>query len=253
MTVASVSEIRKDGPLELRAQNLVKTFRTKTVVNSVSFRVRTGEVVGLLGPNGAGKTTSFYMIVGLLYPLSGAVYLGEEDITQLPMYIRAKRGISYLPQNMSIFRRLSVEGNLLSIMEVVGIPPHQRKDRLEELLNKFQITHIAKSLGAALSGGERRRAEIARSLITNPKFLLLDEPFAGIDPMTVQEIQGIIQKLKEDGLGVLITDHNVRETLGSCDKAYILSSGRIIAEGLPQEISNSKVVRETYLGENFRL
>jgi lipopolysaccharide export system ATP-binding protein len=243
----------KDKQLELRAVDLVKNFKSKTVVNHVSFQVQTGQVIGLLGPNGAGKTTSFYMIVGLLFPQSGSVFLGDEDITDLPMHVRAKRGISYLPQNMSIFRRLSVEDNLLAIMEIVNIPQHERKNRLEELLTKFQISHISKSMGAALSGGERRRVEIARALITNPKFLLLDEPFAGIDPMTVQEIQGIIQKLKEEGLGVLITDHNVRETLGSCDKSYILSSGKIIAEGLPEEISRSQVVREIYLGENFKL
>jgi len=238
---------------ELRAEKLVKAFKNKPVVKTVSFSVKTGTVVGLLGPNGAGKTTSFYMVVGLLYPQTGHVFLDEEDITLLPMHIRAKKGISYLPQNMSIFRRLSVEDNLRAIMEVVGIPQHERKDKVEDLLTKFQITHIAKSLGASLSGGERRRVEIARSLITKPKFLLLDEPFAGIDPMTVQEIQGIIQNLKNEGLGVLITDHNVRETLGSCDMSYILSSGQIIAEGLPEEISNSEVVRKTYLGENFKL
>ena len=252
MTLTDVTGGKKGNSL-LRAENLVKSFKSKTVVNCVSIEVEQGEVVGLLGPNGAGKTTSFYMIVGLLYPESGHVYLGETDITGLPMHVRAKRGISYLPQNMSIFRRLTVEENLLAIMEVVGVPQHSRKERLEELLTKFQIPHIAKSPGAALSGGERRRVEIARALISRPKFLLLDEPFAGIDPMTVQEIQGIIQALKEDGLGVLITDHNVRETLGSCDKSYILSSGKIIAEGLPEEVSNSKTVREIYLGENFRL
>jgi len=240
-------------PLTLAAVDLVKNFKQRQVVKSVSFKVQTGQVIGLLGPNGAGKTTSFYMVVGLLYPASGQVMMGDEDITQLPMHIRAKKGISYLPQNMSIFRRMSVEENLLSIMEVVGVPRADRTQMLDELLTKFQVTHIAKSMGASLSGGERRRVEIARALIIRPKFLLLDEPFAGIDPMTVQEIQGIIGKLKDEGLGVLITDHNVRETLGSCDKAYILSGGQIIAEGLPEEISNSQTVRDTYLGENFRL
>lgn len=240
-------------PITLRAEQMVRTFKARKVVKSVSFQVSQGQVVGLLGPNGAGKTTSFYMVVGLLFPDSGSVFLGEEDITGLPMHIRARRGISYLPQNMSIFRRLTVEDNLLAIMEVAQVPKHERQNRLEELLNKFQITHIAKSQGAALSGGERRRVEIARSLITQPKFLLLDEPFAGIDPMTVQEIQGIILQLKTEGLGVLITDHNVRETLGSCDKAYILSGGEIIAEGLPEEISSSQVVKDIYLGENFKM
>ncbi len=239
--------------ISLRAVNLERSFKQRKVVKSVSFQVETGQVIGLLGPNGAGKTTSFYMIVGLLYPQSGQVLMGDEDITELPMHIRARKGISYLPQNMSIFRRMTVSENLLSIMEVVGIPRDDRVPRLEELLRKFQIEHIAKSMGAALSGGERRRVEIARALIINPKFLLLDEPFAGIDPVTVQEIQGIIGKLKDEGLGVLITDHNVRETLGSCDKAYILSQGQIIAEGLPHEIAENKAVREEYLGENFRL
>ncbi len=240
--------------LKLSAENLRKSFKSREVVKSVSFEIFEREVVGLLGPNGAGKTTSFYMIVGLLYPNSGFVKLGGEDITELPMHIRARRGISYLPQNMSIFRKMSVENNFRAIMEVVGIPAHERKNLLEELLGKFQISHIAKSMGASLSGGERRRVEIARSLIINPKFLLLDEPFAGIDPVTVQEIQHIIQKLRdEDGLGVLITDHNVRETLGACDRSYILTAGEIIAHGKPEEIANNQVVQEVYLGENFRL
>lgn len=244
----------KQDITSLRAVELKKAFKSREVVKSVSFEINEKEVVGLLGPNGAGKTTSFYMVVGLLYPNSGQVILGSEDITQLPMHIRARRGISYLPQNMSIFRKMTVENNFRSIMEVVGIPSHKRKKLLEELLVKFQISHIAKSYGAALSGGERRRVEIARSLIINPKFLLLDEPFAGIDPVTVQEIQHIIQKLRdEDGLGVLITDHNVRETLGACDRSYILTSGEIIAHGTPNEIANNQVVQEVYLGENFRL
>lgn len=240
--------------LKLQAVELKKSFKSREVVKSVSFEINEREVVGLLGPNGAGKTTSFYMVVGLLYPNSGQVMMGGEDITSLPMHIRARRGISYLPQNMSIFRKLSVEDNFRAVMEVVGVPAHERKNLLEELLTKFQIGHIAKSFGAALSGGERRRVEIARSLIIKPKFLLLDEPFAGIDPVTVQEIQGIIQKLRdEEGLGVLITDHNVRETLGACDRSYILTAGNIIAHGLPDDIASNKVVKEVYLGENFRL
>jgi lipopolysaccharide export system ATP-binding protein len=249
-------EVKKGGldlPLELRAVDLEKNFKARQVVKGATFSVKEGEVVGLLGPNGAGKTTSFYMVVGLLYPTSGQVFMGDEEITRLPMHIRARRGISYLPQNMSIFRKMSVEDNLRSIMEVTGVPREERRAFLDELLSKFQIRHIAKSLGAALSGGERRRVEIARALIIKPKFLLLDEPFAGIDPMTVQEIQGIIGKLKDEGLGVLITDHNVRETLGSCDRAYILSGGQIIAHGLPEEVASSQTVREIYLGENFRL
>jgi lipopolysaccharide export system ATP-binding protein len=238
----------------LEAREIRKFFRQREVVKSVSFNVSQGEVVGLLGPNGAGKTTSFYMVVGLLFPNEGQILLNGEDITDLPMHVRARRGISYLPQNMSIFRKLTVEENLRAIMEVVGIPTHERKDSIEQLLNKFQITHIAKSLGAALSGGERRRVEIARALIIKPKFLLLDEPFAGIDPVTVQEIQKIIEKLRdEDGLGVLITDHNVRETLGSCDRAYILTSGQIIAHGVPEAIAADPKVRSVYLGENFRM
>jgi lipopolysaccharide export system ATP-binding protein len=240
--------------LSLEAIGLKKSFKSREVVKSVSFNVKQGEVVGLLGPNGAGKTTSFYMVVGLLYPNSGKVCLGDEDITSYPMHVRARSGISYLPQNMSIFRKLSVEDNFKAIMEVVKIPSHKRRMLLDELLTKFQITHIARSLGASLSGGERRRVEIARALIIKPKFLLLDEPFAGIDPVTVQEIQSIIAKLsEEDGLGVLITDHNVRETLGSCDRAYILTSGQIIAHGDPQVIANDKIVRHVYLGENFRM
>lgn len=223
------------------------------MVKSVSFRVQQGEVVGLLGPNGAGKTTSFYMVVGLLYPGYGRVWLGDEDITSMPMHVRAKKGISYLPQNMSIFRKLTVEENLSAIMELAGIRAPEREQLLEDLLQKFQIGHIRKSAGAALSGGERRRVEIARALIIKPKFLLLDEPFAGVDPVTVQEIQAIIRSLQEEGLGVLITDHNVRETLGSCHRAYVLSAGQIIAHGSPEEISGSSIVREIYLGEKFRL
>lgn len=237
----------------LRAEKLSKSFKSKQVVKTVSFSVKTGEVVGLLGPNGAGKTTSFYMVVGLLFPGSGNVFLGDQDITNMPMHIRAKQGISYLPQNMSIFKKLSVEENLLAIMEITKVPRQKRLELLKDLLAKFQIGHIAKSIGASLSGGERRRVEIARALIINPKFLLLDEPFAGVDPVTVQEIQAIIESLKEEGLGVLITDHNVRETLGSCNRSYVLSAGQIIAHGNPDEISKSQVVRETYLGEKFKL
>lgn len=237
---------------ELVADQISKSFKTRQVVKSVSFRVRMGEVVGLLGPNGAGKTTSFYMVVGLLKPQTGRILMNDTEITDLPMHMRAKKGISYLPQNMSIFRRMTVEDNLLAVMEVCGVPRAKRPERLEELLTKFQVTHIAKSMGAALSGGERRRVEIARALIIEPRFLLLDEPFAGIDPVTVHEIQQIILSLKNDGLGVLITDHNVRETLGSCDRAYILASGQIIAHGLPDEVASNRAVRESYLGENFK-
>jgi lipopolysaccharide export system ATP-binding protein len=239
--------------IKLEARNLERWFKNRQVVKGASFSVSTQEVVGLLGPNGAGKTTSFYMVVGLLYPSKGEVFMGDENITDLPMHIRARKGISYLPQNMSIFRKMSVEDNLLSVMEICKIPREERVIFLDELLQKFQIRHIAKSMGAALSGGERRRVEIARALIIKPKFLLLDEPFAGIDPMTVSEIQGIITALKDEGLGVLITDHNVRETLGACDRAYILSGGQIIAHGSPEQVSTNQIVRDTYLGENFKL
>lgn len=237
----------------LVATKICKTFKGRRVVDNVSFSVGPGEVIGLLGPNGAGKTTSFYMVVGLLYPDSGTISLEGRDISKIPMHLRAGSGVSYLPQNVSIFRRLSVEDNLLAIMEVVHVPHNERRAMLDMLLTKFRVTHIAKSMGASLSGGERRRVEIARSLIIKPKFLLLDEPFSGIDPVTVQEIQEIIKDLKKEGLGILITDHNVRETLGSCDKAYILSSGKIMAEGVPDEISRNEEVKEIYLGTNFKL
>ena len=210
---------------ELRAEGLSKTFGKRNVVKGSSFSVRSGEVVGLLGPNGAGKTTSFYMLVGLLKPGDGKVFLDEIEITSIPMHKRSELGISYLPQNTSVFKRMTVEDNLLSIMEVVGIERRERKGFAEKLLQQFQIDHIRSTKGAALSGGERRRVEIARALISNPRFLLLDEPFAGVDPVTVQEIQKIIENLKSLGLGVLITDHNVRETLGSCDRVYVLSEG----------------------------
>ena len=237
----------------LAADNIKKSFKQRDVVKGVSFKVKSGEIVGLLGPNGAGKTTSFYMVVGLLFPDSGRVLIDDENITALPMYVRAKRGVSYLPQNSSIFKKMTVEDNLLSIMEVCGIESLQRKIQLEDLLEKFQIKHIAKSMGSALSGGERRRVEIARALIIKPRFLLLDEPFAGIDPVTVHEIQGIIKALSQEGLGVLITDHNVRETLGTCNRAYVLADGKILTSGKPDEVSNNEAVRENYLGKHFRM
>ncbi len=237
----------------LAAQNISKHFKSRKVVNQVSLSVRTGEIVGLLGPNGAGKTTSFYMMVGLLAPDEGEIRLGEESITHLPIHIRAKKGISYLPQNVSIFRKLTVEENLRAVMEIIGLPKKDQLILARSLLRKFHIEHIATSLGVSLSGGERRRVEIARSLIINPKFLLLDEPFAGVDPVTVQEIQGIIRGLKHEGIGILITDHNVRETLGICDRAYVLSGGEIISEGSPGDVLNNQKVREIYLGDNFQL
>lgn len=237
---------------QLVSSNLIRKFGTRTVVDNVSFHVNSGEVVGLLGPNGAGKTTSFYMTVGLLKPTSGNVQINGNDITELPIHKRAKMGIGYLPQNSSVFRKLSVEDNLRAIMEVWGIPRKKRPTLLEKLIDQFGIGHIRKSLGISLSGGERRRLEIARTLVISPRFLLLDEPFAGIDPVTVSEIQELIKKLvAEEDLGVLITDHNVRETLSLCGRAYILAEGKILAEGLPDDVAANDKVRQVYLGENF--
>ncbi len=236
----------------LISSNLIRKFGSRVVVDNVSFYVNSGEVVGLLGPNGAGKTTSFYMTVGLLKPSSGKVQIDGNDITELPIHKRAKMGIGYLPQNSSVFRKLSVEDNLRAIMEVWGIPRKKRSALLEKLIDQFGIGHIRKSLGISLSGGERRRLEIARTLVISPRFLLLDEPFAGIDPVTVSEIQELIKKLVADeNLGVLITDHNVRETLSLCSRAYILAEGKILAEGLPEDVATNDKVRQVYLGENF--
>jgi lipopolysaccharide export system ATP-binding protein len=236
----------------LKSNHLSRRFGSRLVVDDVSFYVNSGEVVGLLGPNGAGKTTSFYMTVGLLKPTSGIVQIDDNPITNLPIHKRARMGIGYLPQNSSVFRKLSVEDNIRAIMEVWGVPRNQRSALLEKLIEQFGIGHIRKSLGISLSGGERRRLEIARTLVISPRFLLLDEPFAGIDPVTVGEIQDLIKKLvKEEKLGVLITDHNVRETLSLCNRAYILASGKILADGLPEEVANNEKVKQVYLGENF--
>ena len=236
----------------LKSNNLTRKFGNRLVVDDVSFYVNSGEVVGLLGPNGAGKTTSFYMTVGLLKPTSGIVEINNHEITQLPIHKRARMGIGYLPQNSSVFRKLTVEDNLRAIMEVWGVPRKKRSALLEKLIEQFGIGHIRKSLGISLSGGERRRLEIARTLVISPRFLLLDEPFAGIDPVTVGEIQDLIKKLvREENLGVLITDHNVRETLSLCSRAYILAAGKILAQGLPDEVANDEKVRQVYLGENF--
>ena len=237
----------------LYTQGLAKGFNKRMVVNGVDLEVSSGEVVGLLGPNGAGKTTTFYMVVGLCRPDSGQVFLDGESITDLPMYQRARRGISYLPQEPSVFRKLSVRDNLLAVLETMPLTEMRRRERVEELLSEFRIEHIAASRGFALSGGERRRVEIARALATDPSFILLDEPFAGIDPIAVIDIQSIITALKEKGLGVLISDHNVRETLGVCDKAYIMSAGEVLEVGDPLQISQSKTAREIYLGDKFRL
>ena len=236
----------------LSSTSLVKTFDSRQVVQDVSFKVGRGEIVGLLGPNGAGKTTSFYMTVGLLRPNSGNVMLDGVDVTKLPIHKRARLGIGYLPQTASVFRKLSVEDNILAVMEIWKTPKKQRQELLERLLDEFSIDHIRKSVGLALSGGERRRVEIARSLVIQPKYLLLDEPFAGIDPVTVDEIQALIKRLvQKQGLGVLITDHNVRETLSICDRAYILAGGKILAEGAPDHVANLDIVKQVYLGENF--
>ncbi len=232
---------------------LVKRFNRRTVVQEVNLQVHSGEVVGLLGPNGAGKTTTFYLVVGFSRPDSGSVFLDGDDITDLPMYQRARKGISYLAQDASVFRKLTVEENLLAILETLDFSRRQRLERAEQLMAEFGITHIARSRGYALSGGERRRVEIARALVTEPAFILLDEPFAGIDPIAVMDIQGIITALKKKGIGVLISDHNVRETLGVCDKAYIMNAGEILEQGNPQQIAESKTAREIYLGEGFRL
>jgi lipopolysaccharide export system ATP-binding protein len=237
----------------LTTRGLVKSFGKRVVVNGVDLAVSSGEVVGLLGPNGAGKTTTFYMVVGLCRPDSGEVFLAGEPISEFPMYKRARKGISYLPQEPSVFRKLTVEENLLAVLETLDLTRSQRMERAEELLVEFGISHIARSKGYALSGGERRRVEIARALVISPAFILLDEPFAGIDPIAVIDIQNIITDLKASGIGVLISDHNVRETLGVCDKAYILNAGEVIECGDPEQIAGSKKAREIYLGEKFRL
>lgn len=237
----------------LRTVALRKNYGSRQVVKGVDISIRSGNVVGLLGPNGAGKTTTFYMVVGLAQADGGQVFLDDEEITALPMYQRARRGISYLPQEASVFRKLSVADNLLAILESVEPDRTLRQQRMQQLLEEFSITHIASSMGYSLSGGERRRVEIARSLITNPCFILLDEPFAGIDPIAVADIQNLIVSLKNRNIGVLISDHNVRETLGVCDAAYILSDGEVLEYGTPDEIANSKMAREIYLGDDFRL
>ncbi len=237
----------------LRAVDLEKSYAGRQVVGGVSLEVSSGRVVGLLGPNGAGKTTSFYMVVGLAQPDKGVVLLDNEEITGMPMYQRARAGISYLPQEASVFRKLTVAENLLAIIETLGLSSIEQNQRLEELLVDLNVTHIRDSKGYALSGGERRRVEIARSLVLNPDFLLLDEPFAGIDPIAVIDIQNIIKQLKGRGIGILISDHNVRETLGVCDQAYILNQGRVLEYGTPEAIAESPVAREIYLGDKFKL
>lgn len=237
----------------LTARGLNKSYSKRQVVKNVDLDVEAGQVVGLLGPNGAGKTTSFYMVVGLVPPDSGQVFLDDAELTSLPMCDRARTGISYLPQEASVFRKLTVEENLLAILETLELGKSERLERKDDLLEQFRLTHVAKTYGYALSGGERRRTEIARALVLNPAFILLDEPFAGIDPIAVNDIQNIILNLKEKGIGILVSDHNVRETLGVCDTAYILNEGEILEHGKPDDIANSPKAREIYLGEKFKL
>lgn len=237
----------------LRSENLIKRYKKRLVVNNASIKVAQGEIVGLLGPNGAGKTTSFYMIVGLIKPDSGKIFLDDQDITKLPMYQRAKKGIGYLPQEASVFRKLSVEDNIKSVMEMTRIPQTEQKQRLEQLIDEFNLHKVRKSMGNVLSGGERRRTEIARALAVNPSFILLDEPFAGVDPIAVEDIQNIIQKLSKKNIGVLITDHNVHETLNITDRAYLLFEGAIMKAGTAEELAADEMVRKVYLGQNFEL
>jgi lipopolysaccharide export system ATP-binding protein len=238
---------------KLQAADLSKSYRGRKVVNNVSLEIRQGEVVGLLGPNGAGKTTTFYILVGLARPDYGRVLLDDEDITDLPMYLRARGGISYLPQEPSVFRKMTVEENLLAVLETLSLTPEQRRERVEELLSQMGLEGVRYSHAYVLSGGERRRLEIARSLVLSPSFVLLDEPFAGIDPLTVVDIQKIISDLSAAGIGVLVTDHNVRDTLAVTNRAYIISGGQILAAGTPADLSANSDVRRIYLGENFRL
>jgi lipopolysaccharide export system ATP-binding protein len=237
----------------LRSEDLVKIYKKRTVVNKTSVQVSKGEIVGLLGPNGAGKTTTFYMITGMIKPESGKVFLDDADITKVPMYKRARMGIGYLPQEASIFRTLSVEDNLLAVLEMTKLNAAQRKEKCESLLEELTISHIRKSLGFQLSGGERRRTEIARALATDPSFILLDEPFAGVDPIAVEDIMNIVSNLKNRGIGVLVTDHNVHETLSIVDKGYILINGVIFKQGTAEELANDEEVRKLYLGEKFKL
>jgi lipopolysaccharide export system ATP-binding protein len=239
--------------MTLRAEHLFKKYKSRTVVNDVSVEVGQGEIVGLLGPNGAGKTTSFYMIVGLIKPNGGEIFLENENITELPMYKRAKLGIGYLAQEASVFRKLSVEENIMAPLEMRNVPKQDRREKVDRLLEEFSLTHVRKSMGVVLSGGERRRTEIARALAVDPKFVLLDEPFAGVDPIAVEEIQGIVSKLKEKNIGILITDHNVDETLTITDRAYLMVEGKLFRKGTAEELANDPMVRKVYLGQNFQL
>ncbi|HVY75529.1 MAG TPA: LPS export ABC transporter ATP-binding protein [Puia sp.] len=239
--------------LTIYTKDLVKRYSSRTVVDQVSVNVKQGEIVGLLGPNGAGKTTTFYMVVGLIKPDEGEVFLNEEDITRLPMYKRAQLGLGYLPQEASVFRKLSVEDNLKAILEMTKLTRQEQRDKLESLLDEFRLHHVRKNNGDSLSGGERRRTEIARALVVDPKFILLDEPFAGVDPIAVEDIQAVVARLKYKNIGVLITDHNVNETLSICDRAYLLIEGKIFKHGTAEELAADEQVRRLYLGRNFEL
>ena len=239
--------------MKLYAKNITKTYRGRKVVNKVSVTVNQGEIIGLLGPNGAGKTTSFYMIVGLIKPLSGHIYLDDTDITKFPMYRRAQSGIGYLAQEASVFRKLTVEQNIKSVLELTKLSKKEQHDKTEALLDEFGLNHIRKNRGDLLSGGERRRTEIARALATDPKFVLLDEPFAGVDPVAVEDIQKIVAHLKKRNIGILITDHNVQETLAITDRTYLMFEGKILKTGTPEELAQDEMVRKVYLGQNFEL
>ena len=256
VTLGYVRDMRSTSSkknMKLYTKGIKKSYKGRDVVKGVSVEVKQGEIVGLLGPNGAGKTTSFYMIVGLVKPDEGNVYLDDTEITKLPMFKRSQMGIGYLPQEVSVFRKLSVEDNIMAILEMGEMSKKERKDRLEELLNDFSLNHVRKNLGSRLSGGEKRRTEIARALATNPKFVLLDEPFAGVDPIAVEDIQSIVADLKKRNIGILITDHNVQETLSITDRAYLLFEGEILRSGTATELANDEVVRKVYLGRNFEL
>lgn len=237
----------------LRTQNLVKKYKSRTVVNNVSIEVKQGEIVGLLGPNGAGKTTTFYMTVGLIQPNEGKVFLDDKDITSMPMYKRAQNGIAYLPQEASVFRKLSVEDNIMAILEMTKLSKDEQKNKLETLLDEFGLQHVRTNRGDLLSGGERRRTEIARALAVDPKFVMLDEPFAGVDPIAVEDIQSIVSKLKDKNIGILISDHNVQETLSITERAYLMFEGKMLKTGTAEELANDEQVRKVYLGKNFEL
>jgi lipopolysaccharide export system ATP-binding protein len=239
--------------MKLRAENIVKLYKSRAVVQEVSFEVNRGEIVGLLGPNGAGKTTSFYMVVGLIKPNKGKIFMDNEDITADPMYVRAQKGIGYLPQEASVFRKLSVEDNILAVLQMTKLNKQEQEEKLESLIKEFSLNHVRTNRGDLLSGGERRRTEIARCLAVNPNFILLDEPFAGVDPIAVEDIQSIVSKLKEKNIGILITDHNVQETLSITDRAYLLFEGKILKAGTAEELAQDEHVRKVYLGKNFEL